>query len=89
VIDTDMSSFVRSNEGRDTTLGMRALQRIGHPDDVADVVSFLAADGWPATPSRSVAAPKSEGRTAAATPPLAVPARSTRQCESGFIGRSK
>jgi NAD(P)-dependent dehydrogenase (short-subunit alcohol dehydrogenase family) len=44
VIDTDMSSFVRSNEGRDYTLGMQALQRIGQADDVADVVSFLASD---------------------------------------------
>jgi NAD(P)-dependent dehydrogenase (short-subunit alcohol dehydrogenase family) len=44
VIDTDMSSFVRSNEGRDYTLGIQALQRIGHPDDVADVVTFLASD---------------------------------------------
>ena len=44
VIDTDMSGFVRSNEGRDYTLGMQALQRIGHADDVADVVTFLASD---------------------------------------------
>src|ERR1700716_2137368 len=44
VIDTDMSSFVRSNEGRDYTLGIQALQRIGHPDDIAGVVTFLASD---------------------------------------------
>jgi 3-oxoacyl-[acyl-carrier protein] reductase len=44
VIDTDMSSFVRSDEGRDYTLGIQALKRIGHADDVADVVSFLASD---------------------------------------------
>jgi 3-oxoacyl-[acyl-carrier protein] reductase len=44
VIDTDMSSFVRSNEGRDYTLGIQALQRIGQADDVADVVTFLASD---------------------------------------------
>ena len=44
VIDTDMSSFVRSDEGRDYTLSIQALQRIGHPDDVADVIAFLASD---------------------------------------------
>jgi 3-oxoacyl-[acyl-carrier protein] reductase len=44
VIDTDMSKFARSEEGRAFTLGMQALQRIGHSDDVADVVSFLASD---------------------------------------------
>jgi 3-oxoacyl-[acyl-carrier protein] reductase len=44
VIDTDMSKFARSEEGRQFTLGMQALQRIGHPDDVADVVGFLASD---------------------------------------------
>jgi NAD(P)-dependent dehydrogenase (short-subunit alcohol dehydrogenase family) len=44
VIDTDMSSFVRSDEGRDYTLGIQALQRIGHPDDIAAVIAFLASD---------------------------------------------
>jgi 3-oxoacyl-[acyl-carrier protein] reductase len=44
VIDTDMSGFVRSDEGRDYTLSIQALQRIGHPDDVADVIAFLASD---------------------------------------------
>jgi NAD(P)-dependent dehydrogenase (short-subunit alcohol dehydrogenase family) len=44
VIDTDMSNFVRSDEGRDYTLSIQALQRIGHPDDVADVITFLASD---------------------------------------------
>jgi 3-oxoacyl-[acyl-carrier protein] reductase len=43
VIDTDMSSFVRSDEGRDYTLSIPALQRIGHADDVADVIAFLAS----------------------------------------------
>ena len=44
VIDTDMSKFARSEEGREYTLGMQALQRIGKPDDVADVVTFVASD---------------------------------------------
>ena len=43
VIDTDMSSFVRSDEGRAYTLGIQALQRIGRPDDIAEVVTFLAS----------------------------------------------
>jgi 3-oxoacyl-[acyl-carrier protein] reductase len=44
VIDTDMSSFLKSDEGRDYTLGIQVLRRIGHPDDVADVIAFLASD---------------------------------------------
>jgi 3-oxoacyl-[acyl-carrier protein] reductase len=44
VIDTEMSKFARTDEGRAFTLGMQALQRIGHADDVADVVAFLASD---------------------------------------------
>jgi len=44
VIDTDMSNFTKTEAGRDTTLGMQALKRIGKPQDVADVVAFLASD---------------------------------------------
>ena len=44
VIDTDMSNFTKSEAGREVTLGMQALKRIGKPDDVADVVAFLASD---------------------------------------------
>lgn len=44
VIDTDMSSFVKSEGGREFTLSMQALKRIGQPDDVADVVAFLASN---------------------------------------------
>ena len=42
VIDTDMSAFVRSADGEAFALGKQALKRIGKPDDIADVVSFLA-----------------------------------------------
>jgi 3-oxoacyl-[acyl-carrier protein] reductase len=44
VIDTDMSNFTKTDAGRDITLGMQALKRIGKPEDVADVVAFLASD---------------------------------------------
>ena len=44
VIDTDMSNFTKTETGREITLGMQALKRIGKPDDVADVVAFLASD---------------------------------------------
>jgi 3-oxoacyl-[acyl-carrier protein] reductase len=48
VIDTDMSNFTKTEAGRDTALAMQALKRIGKPEDVADVVAFLASDtaGW-------------------------------------------
>jgi 3-oxoacyl-[acyl-carrier protein] reductase len=45
VIDTDMSNFTKTEAGRETALGMQALKRIGKPEDVADVVTFLASDG--------------------------------------------
>jgi 3-oxoacyl-[acyl-carrier protein] reductase len=44
VIDTDMSNFAKTEAGREVTLGMQALKRIGKPEDVAEVVAFLASD---------------------------------------------
>src|SRR6202162_4546977 len=44
VIDTDMSNFTKTEVGREAALGMQALKRIGKPEDVADVVAFLASD---------------------------------------------
>jgi len=44
VIDTDMSNFTKTEAGRNVALGMQALKRIGKPEDVADVVAFLASD---------------------------------------------
>ncbi len=45
VIDTDMSNFTKTETGREAALGMQALKRIGKPEDVADVVAFMASDG--------------------------------------------
>jgi 3-oxoacyl-[acyl-carrier protein] reductase len=44
VIETDMSNFTKTEAGRNVALGMQALKRIGKPEDVADVVAFLASD---------------------------------------------
>lgn len=44
IIDTDMSSFTKSEAGRDYALSIQALKRLGKPEDVADVVSFMASD---------------------------------------------
>ena len=40
VIDTDMSTFTKTETGREVALGMQALKRLGKPEDVADVVAF-------------------------------------------------
>jgi 3-oxoacyl-[acyl-carrier protein] reductase len=44
IIDTDMSNFTKTEAGRNTALSIQALKRIGMPDDVADVVAFLASN---------------------------------------------
>ena len=43
-VDTDMSNFVKTEAGREFTLGMQALKRLAQPDDIAPVVAFLASD---------------------------------------------
>ena len=44
VVETDMSSFTKTESGRDLTLSMQALKRVAQPDDIAPVVAFLASD---------------------------------------------
>ncbi len=44
VVETDMSSFARTDAGRDFTMGMQALKRVAQPDDIAAAVAFLASD---------------------------------------------
>ena len=44
VVDTDMSTFARSDAGRKSTLEMQALKRIAQPDDIAAAIVFLASD---------------------------------------------
>jgi 3-oxoacyl-[acyl-carrier protein] reductase len=43
-IATDLSSFTKTDAGRDFTLSIQALKRLGQPDDVGDVVAFLASN---------------------------------------------
>ena len=45
VIETDMSSFTKTEGGRKLTLEMQAQKRIGRPADVADVIAFLVSEG--------------------------------------------
>jgi len=44
IIDTDMSNFTKTEAGRDQALSLQALKRIGKPEDVADVIAFVASD---------------------------------------------
>ncbi|QWT22164.1 SDR family oxidoreductase [Bacillus sp. NP157] len=48
VVETDMSKFAKTDEGRNFTLGMQALQRVAQPDDISGAVLFLASSdsGW-------------------------------------------
>jgi len=44
VIDTELSSFTKTEAGREAALEMQALKRLGKPEDIADVVAFVASD---------------------------------------------
>ncbi len=44
VVETEMSSFTKTEAGRGATLGMQALQRLAQPEDIASAVAFLASD---------------------------------------------
>jgi NAD(P)-dependent dehydrogenase (short-subunit alcohol dehydrogenase family) len=44
VVETDMSNFTKTAQGRDYTLKMQSLGRLAQPDDIAGAVAFLASD---------------------------------------------
>jgi 3-oxoacyl-[acyl-carrier protein] reductase len=44
IVATDMSSFTKTDAGREVALGIQALKRVAQPDDIGDVVAFLASD---------------------------------------------
>jgi NAD(P)-dependent dehydrogenase (short-subunit alcohol dehydrogenase family) len=44
VVETDMSNFTKTEEGRDRALSMQALKRLATPEDIAGAMVFLASD---------------------------------------------
>jgi 3-oxoacyl-[acyl-carrier protein] reductase len=44
VVETDMSNFTKTENGRNFALGMQALKRIAQPDDIGGGVAFLASE---------------------------------------------
>ncbi|GGA20102.1 SDR family NAD(P)-dependent oxidoreductase [Dyella nitratireducens] len=44
VVETDMSNFTKTDEGRNATLAMQSIKRIAQPDDIAGAITFLASD---------------------------------------------
>jgi 3-oxoacyl-[acyl-carrier protein] reductase len=43
-VETDMSSFMKTDAGRDYALSMQALKRLAQPEDIGGVIAFLASD---------------------------------------------
>jgi 3-oxoacyl-[acyl-carrier protein] reductase len=45
VVETDMSNFTKTEEGRSRVLGLQALKRIAQPEDLGGAFAFLASSG--------------------------------------------
>jgi 3-oxoacyl-[acyl-carrier protein] reductase len=43
VVDTEMSNFTKTEAGRAYVLGMQTFKRLAEPDDIGDVIAFLAS----------------------------------------------
>lgn len=43
VVATEMSSFAKTDEGRDYALGLQTLKRIAQAEDIGDAIAFLAS----------------------------------------------
>jgi 3-oxoacyl-[acyl-carrier protein] reductase len=43
VVATEMSNFTKTKAGRDYVLGLQTIKRLAQPDDLGDVVAFLAS----------------------------------------------
>jgi 3-oxoacyl-[acyl-carrier protein] reductase len=44
IVETDMSEFARSEQGRKYATDMQALKRVAQPDDIGDAIAFVASD---------------------------------------------
>jgi len=44
IVDTDMSGFSKTEQGRTYAMNMQALKRIAKPEDIGSVIAFLASD---------------------------------------------
>jgi len=44
VVATEMSSFAKTDAGRDATVAMQALKRVAQPEDISGAIVFLASD---------------------------------------------
>jgi 3-oxoacyl-[acyl-carrier protein] reductase len=44
VVETDISGFTKTDEGRKFALGMQAFKRLAQPEDIGCVVAFLASE---------------------------------------------
>ncbi len=44
IVETDMSNFLKTDEGRSVALSIQSLKRIAQPADIGGVVAFLASD---------------------------------------------